>query len=240
MPVIKKRVSGKKKQQPAEEIKSIMHDFSDIASRHKKLVTLVGIAVLAIAIVYTGYALLQASRDATAAKLLAEANEIAAPLGGIAVDRQASLDRYREIADQYSGTMSAAVARYYAANSLAGAGRSDEALKEYQKFIDHYSRKKVLLGFVYQRMGYLYSGMGKSDEAIQSFSRAEELTGIGLATLELAKLYDQSGKKEASQQKYKEIVDTLPSSLWAMDARTKLPPPTLTAAPPPPAAAESK
>ena len=82
-----------------------------------------------------------------------------------------------------------------------------------------------MLGMVYQRMGYVYRGLGKKDDAVRSFQRADELLGTGMATVELARLYEQTGKVEESRRKYKEIKENLPNTQWAFEAMTKLPPP---------------
>ena len=233
MPTIKKRVTGKKKQQPEEEIRSAFHAVTQYIERYKKQAGIAVAVALMIVIAYAAYALVQSSRDKTAAQLLPAARELYSPAGAMQPDYQKALAQYQEIANKYPGAMSGAIAQYYIGNCLANLGRTEEALKEYRKFIDEHSGNKFLLGLVHQRMGYLYGSLDNQTEAVKSFALAESLLGTGLATMELAKLYELSGNPAESQKKYKEITEKLPATTWAMEARTKLPPPNLTPPPTP-------
>jgi hypothetical protein len=65
--------------------------------------------------------------------------------------------------------------------------------------------------------------MNKQAEAIQAFEQADTLAGPGIATLELARLYEATGKTAEAQTKYKLIVEKLKGTIWAMEAMTKVP-----------------
>jgi len=237
MPTIKKRVTNRRKHQPEEEIRSILHTVSEYITEYKKLSIIAAVVILTVVVALSAYAVIQSSKDSKAAQLLPAAHELYSPTGGMQPDYQKALERYQDIAKNYSGTMNGAVAQYYAGNCLANLGRSEEALKEYRTFINEYSGKKFLLGLVNQRMGLVYVSLGKQAEAVKAFGQAESLLGPGLSTMELAKLYERAGNPAESQKKYKEIAEKLPSTMWAMEARTKLPPPNLTAPPAPAATA---
>jgi tetratricopeptide (TPR) repeat protein len=117
--------------------------------------------------------------------------------------------------------MSAAVAQYYIGNCLANLGQADEALKEYQVFVKTYSDKKFLLGLVYQRMGYIYSMLGKPAEAIKAFEQSDALGTPGVATVELARLYEATGNISEAQKKYKIVQEKLGGSTWSIEAMGK-------------------
>jgi tetratricopeptide (TPR) repeat protein len=117
--------------------------------------------------------------------------------------------------------MSAAIAQYYIGNCLEKLGQTDEAIKEYQTFVNTYSGRKFLLGLVYQRMGYAYVLLGKQAEAIKSFEQSDALDGPGVATIELARLYEASGNIPESQKKYKLIQEKLGGSSWSIEAMGK-------------------
>lgn len=232
MPTIKKR-SKTRSQQPEEEFRSIAHTVAEFVSRRKKMVFAAGGAALAALVIFGAFSLMRSASEKRAAMLLPAAFEYLSPMGGAQPDYQKAFEKYKEIAKQHTGTMSASIAQYYAGNCLANLGQYEEALKEYRAFVDNYSGEKFLLGLVYQRMAYAYVNLGKQDEALKAFGRSEEVSGAGLATVELARLYESSGKIEEAQKKYKEITDKLPSTMWAMEARTKLPAPNLSAVPGP-------
>ena len=115
----------------------------------------------------------------------------------------------------------AAISQYYAGNCLANLGQTDEALKEYQLFVKNYSDKKFLLALVYQRMGYAYSMLGKQAEAIKAFEQSDALGSPGVATIELARLYESTGNIPESQKKYKIVQEKLGGSTWSVEAMGK-------------------
>jgi len=82
---------------------------------------------------------------------------------------------------------------------------------------------------VYQRLGYLYLVRGNREEAVKAFLRAESVGGAGLATAELAGIYERAGNTEEAQKKYKELSEKLPATTLALEAKLKLPPPDLKA-----------
>jgi tetratricopeptide (TPR) repeat protein len=130
--------------------------------------------------------------------------------------------------------MSGAIAQFYVGNCLVQLNQPTEALREYEtlakkKFVD-----KGLTGLAYQRMGYVYSSLGKQSEAITSFEQAEAVLGPGLATVELAKLYERAGNGAEAQKKYKLIAEKLGGTTFAPEQGAAA---TGAAAPPAPGAA---
>jgi TolA-binding protein len=89
-------------------------------------------------------------------------------------------------------------------------------------------------------MGYVYAAQGKQEEAVRSFSKAENLIGTGMATLELARAYERSGNTQEAQKKYKELSENLPATTMALEARLKLPPPDIKQSPAGPAGTTGK
>ncbi len=221
MPTIKKRgfTSAKK---PEQEILTFAHTLSDFLAKYRKPFITAFSAAAAVLILAAGYALMQAQQERKAGPLVAAAYEYYNPSNGSAGDYGKALDLFREAQAKYSGTKSAAIAQYYVGNCLVSLGRPDEALKAYQSFIKDYSRDKFLLGFVYQRMGYVYLGLGKQDDARKSFEQSESLTGPGAASVELARLSEAAGNGPETEKRYRNIVEKLAGTSWAMDAMSKV------------------
>ncbi len=88
------------------------------------------------------------------------------------------------------------------------------------KFVD-----KDLVGLAYQRMGYVYSALGKQSEAIASFEKAEAVLGPGIATVELAKLYERAGNTAEAQKKNKVIAEKLGGTTFAPEVQGAAAPP---------------
>lgn len=211
---------------PAEtRIKGVYDRALEYLQAHRDKVVPAAFAVILAAVIAGSYVFIQARRDAKASALLSQAIEYYSPATGIPADYAKSLELFRDIARQYSGTTSGAIARYYAAASLAAIGKTDDALAEYQELVRRRAAKKFIAGLAYQRMGYLYASKGNTAEAIKAFEQADRLLGPGLATMELARLYEKTGNAERSQKMYKVISEKLAGTQWAFEAMTKLPPP---------------
>lgn len=237
MPKIKKK--AKSLMQTEAEIKSIAHHASEYYQVYQKQFNLaIAAVVLAIAVTLI-YSLMQSANEKKAGQMLSTAYDAYSPGGGAPANYPQALQRFQDIVKQYGGTVNGAIAQFYIGNVYVQMGQPEAALKEYETFIKKHSGEQFLLGLVYQRMGYTYLAMGKQDEAVKAFGQAEALEGTGLATYELARLYDRAGKSDEALKKYKDISEKLPASSWAMEARKKIPPPDLGQAPKPaqPAAA---
>lgn len=232
MPTIKKR--GQIVTNQAEEMRSIAHHIAAFLEIYKKQLVIAASVIAAVLVIGAGYLIMRSQQEQKAAPLLAAAYEQYRPAGGMTADYQKALTLFRDVQNKYPGAVSGAVAQYYIGNCLANLGQADEAVKEYQKFIKEYSGEKFLLGLVYQRLGYVYLGTGKQADAIKAFEQAEALTGPGMATVELARLYDAAGKAPEAQSKYALILDKLKGTSWAMEAMGKAQKPAM----PAPAAAK--
>ncbi len=221
MPTIKKRGSASPKQ-PEQEILTLAHTISAFMAKYRKqFVT--ALSVFAVVIVLAaGYAFMRFHQESNAAPLVATAYEYYNPSNGSAGDYNKALALFREAQDKYAGTKSAAIAQYYVGNSLVNLGQPDEALKAYQLFIKDYSGNKFLLGLVYQRMGYVYQGLGRQDDARKAFEQSEALTGPGAATVELAHLADAAGNGPEAEKRYTTILEKLSGTNWSLEAMNKV------------------
>jgi tetratricopeptide (TPR) repeat protein len=217
MPTIKKRSSAAKNQ-PEQEVMTIAHHIAAFLHTYKKYFMTAAIALVAVLALAGGYAIMVSMNEQKAAPLVAAAYENYSPAGGTPADYQKSLTLFRDIQKKYSNTMSGAIAAYYVGNCFANLGRTEDALKEYQQFIQDYSGRKFLLGLVYQRMGYLYVGLDRQADAINAWEKAETINGPGISTVELAKLYEATGNLPEAQKKYKLIINKLGGTTWAMEA----------------------
>jgi tetratricopeptide (TPR) repeat protein len=218
MATIKKRAYGAKKQ-PEQEIVTIAHKVSGVMQANKKVVNAAVSVFAVVLILVSGYMLMKSRDEQKAAPLLDTAyKQYKSP----APDYAKSLELFRDVQKKYPSSFSGAIASFYVANCLTDLGRNEEALKEYQAFINKYSRDSFLLGLVYDRMGYLYLSMGKRDDAVKAFELSDSLFGPGIATVELAKLYEAAGNGPESQKKYKVIADKLAGTAWAREATGKI------------------
>ena len=208
--------------QPEQEIMTLARKSSDFIAKYRRLFTVAAAVVATLLVLIAGFALMRAYQEQQASPLEAAAYSYYNPENGAIADYGRALELFRNVQQRYPNTMSGAIAQYYIGNCLVNLGRPDEALKEYDAFIKQYSGKKILAGFVYQRMGYVYEGMGKTDEAKKYFEQAESLLGTGVATVELARLYELAGNQQDAEKKYKTVFEKLMGTTWAMEASSKM------------------
>ena len=210
------------KHQPEQELATMMHKVSDLIAVYWQQV-MIGLAAIAVvAVIAAGYGYMRSQQEQQAAPFVAVAYELYNPAGVADADYARALGLFRDIQKKYPGTKSGAIAQYYVGNCLVNLGRPDEALKEYANFTANYDGEKLLLGLVYQRMGYVYSMLGKQAEAIKAFERAEAIAGPGVPTIELARLLEISGNMPESQKKYKQAMERLGGTTWGMEAMERV------------------
>ena len=221
MPTIKKRGYAAPKQ-PEQEIMTFAHKISSLFSRFRKQFTIAASIIAGMAILMAVYAITKSQNEQKASMLVAVAYEYYNPSAGTTPDFKSALDRFREVQQKYPNTMSGAIAQYYVANCLSSVGQYQDAIKEYSSFANTYPGDKFLLGLVYQRMGYASQALGKQTDALKSFEKAESLLGPGVATAEMARLYEASGNMPEAEKKYKTVLDKLMGTSWSMEASGKV------------------
>ena len=221
MHIIKKKGYATKKQ-PEQEILSIAHRISSFVSPYKKQVAITLSSLAALLIIVAGYWLMKSLDEQKAAPLVAAAYEYYSPASGTNTDYGKAMGLFGDVQKKYPGTMSGAIAQYYIGNCLVSLNRPEEAIKEYQTFVTKYPDDKLLLGLVYQRMGYVYYALGKQADALKSFEQSESLMGPGPATVELARLYEASGNVVEAQRKYKTVSEKLAGTTWGIEATGKV------------------
>ncbi len=221
MPTIKKKAYAGKKQTETE-IVTLAQKVSKFISADKKIFTITLSVLAAILLSAGGYLLKLSMDEQSAGPLFAAAYELYKPAGGSNADYARALDLFRTIHKKYPSSVSGKISGYYAGNCLMNLGKNEEALKEYQAFIKDYGNDKFILGLVYERLGYLYSELGNQAEAIKAFEKSDALSGPGIATVELARLYDSAKNAAESQKKYKIIADKLAGTRWATEAMGKV------------------
>jgi tetratricopeptide (TPR) repeat protein len=205
-----------------QKIKTITLRTTEFLDKHGKHLIIAASVLLAMLVIGGAYFIKRSVDERKAGPLLAAAVQVYTLPEASVTDYEKALELFRGVREAYSGTMNADIAHYYIGNCLVNIGRPDEALKEYQDFVDSRSGEKFLLSLVYQRMGYLYSMLGKQAEAITAFEKAESVGGPGVATFELARLYESSGHAVKSQQKYKVVQDELGGTTWSGEAMGKV------------------
>ena len=218
MRTIKKKGFATSKQ-TEPQLMTIANKALNLASLHQKNLTIAAAVLAAVLVIAAGYTLFQSSNDKKASALLAVAQGFYQERAGAVPDYAKALELYRDVQKNYPRTTSGAIAQFYVGNCLVNLNQPNEALKEYETLVKKYSGEKDLAGLAYQRMAYVQSALGKQSDAIASFEKAESVLGPGLATVELAKLYERAGNGAEAQKKYKEIAGKLGGTAFAPEVQ---------------------
>lgn len=132
-----------------------------------------------------------------------------------------SLELFQEAID----VKSTPSAQFYLGNCYFNLGDYDNAIEAYNKFIDKYKNKEIILPLVYQKLVSAYIKKDKYDEAIRTLDDLAEFregTFKDAALILKARYYETAGKHEDAVEIYKELVEGFPSSPWAQEANAKI------------------
>jgi tetratricopeptide (TPR) repeat protein len=221
MQTIKKKAYAAKPHQE-QEIVTMANKVSKIVGANRKVLSIVAAVLAGILLLVAVVSFKRSYGEQKAGPQFEAAYSRYSPRTGSNPDYAKALELFRDVHKQYPSSMSGRMAALYAANCLAGLGRGDEALKEYQSVIHEYGSDKLIAGLAYQRIGYISAAQGKQSDAIKAFEQSDSLLGPGIATVELARMYEAAGNRAEAQKKYKMIADNLPGSTWAMEAMGKV------------------
>jgi lipopolysaccharide biosynthesis regulator YciM len=117
------------------------------------------------------------------------------------------------------------VAMFYIGNCYFKLGDYNNAIKEYNRFIDEYRDNEEILPLVYQKLASAYIKIGKDDDALKTLSSLAQFKKGAFRDTALilqARYYESKGEIEEAQKRYEELVRDFPLSPWGLEARRKL------------------
>ncbi len=123
-----------------------------------------------------------------------------------------------EIADEYSGTKIANLAKAYAGFSLAKLDRYEEAISYLQDFDGN---DQMVAASVLRTLGNCYANTGDNNKAVKYLVEAAEVANNNSISPNClfiaARVYEVQGDKEEALKLYNQIKSEYPSSYEAMD-----------------------
>jgi tetratricopeptide (TPR) repeat protein len=117
------------------------------------------------------------------------------------------------------------LAQFYSGNCYFNLGDYENAIKEYNKFLDKYSGEDKIVPLVYQKLASAYFKKGDSGDAVrtlETLARFNEGIFRDTALILEARHYETTGRDEDAIRRYNEIIEAFPSSLWAAEAQAKI------------------
>jgi len=125
----------------------------------------------------------------------------------------------KDVVENYGGTSSGDLARFYLANAYYYTGKIDEALNEFENFSGRYPplRSSALAG-----IASCYEAKGDHQKAAEYFEKAASKSADAQLTPEYlhhaARDYGLSGKKDRAVELLKRLKKDFPTSTYARDA----------------------
>ena len=132
---------------------------------------------------------------------------------------------YRQILEQYPRTSSARRALFFLGNALMEQNDVQGAIETYERFIEQYPDDEILLGIVYQRLGYAHLFNGNQDGAYAAFSKVLDLPQAAnkdQVIYEFAKLEEAEEKKQEALAHYKQLIAQYPNSPYVNEASLRV------------------
>jgi TolA-binding protein len=219
----------------------------EMIDQRRNEITVIAVAVIAVAVIVGGFLAWRASREGKAQALLASALVIAdapiytpppaapgsappvQPQGTYRTERErteAAIPRLQVAADAYPNSDAGMTARYRLAASLAEAGRFAEAEQRYQEVIQKAGSRSIYRNTARLGLGEAQLAQGKADAAIATFKELSSDTNSPLPVdgilMQLGRAALVAGKKDEASRAFTRVVDEFPQSLYVSEAKEKL------------------
>jgi TolA-binding protein len=221
------------------------NDLADLAARSQRIieerkgqftVALVAVAVVAAAVL--GYLLWRSGVEGRAHTLLAEAMTVEETPVGPAVDpnslrtsprfqnaqakAEATIEKYKAVADQYPASDAGIFARYHQATTLVTLNKTADAAAAFQQVIDRDS-KGIFGEMARFGLAEARARAGQFDQAIAVYKELADKKDSSLpldgVLMQLGRVYLDAGKTTDAQQTFNRVVQEFPQSQFGPEAR---------------------
>jgi predicted negative regulator of RcsB-dependent stress response len=188
-------------------------------SRYKKEMTIAGGVVVLILVVAAGWYFYQQSEEGSALAKFNKATEEYFRARATRTDPGAAAKLYEEVAKNYSGTRSGALASYRLGNIYLSLNNIDGAIKAYQDFVKNSSGDNEFRVLAYNGIGYCYEAKKDFKTALENFEKAAgSKAGPSFASItyeNIARVYESLNDTNKAVENYKKALEK------AVDPNTK-------------------
>jgi outer membrane protein assembly factor BamD (BamD/ComL family) len=198
--------------------------------QHRRSVLLgVGVAVLAVAAV-VGALWYDAQQESAAAEVHRQATQLyldrpADNLAKADENLKQAITLYRRVVEQYPRSRSAQLSLFQLGNALVQINDIGGSIEAYNKYVATYGTNKMMLGLVYQRLGYAHLLSGDREAAVKAFMNVLALPGTlnkDQVLFELGKLEESLSRPEGALAHYQDLVKVFPNSPFAGEATMRM------------------
>jgi predicted negative regulator of RcsB-dependent stress response len=224
----RKRIQIKKELEPIQIETLFEKVLSTIAVRKTPLLILGG-GILLFAIAFFSYTYFSGQSEKKAGDMeFAAYSEYAKKnrVSGAEQEKQIKLaiDLYQKLIAAYPKTKTASVASFYLGNAYVDIKDYDRGIESYKKALISLSIDEALRGVIHLRMGYAYLNKNEKELALKEFGEVEKsklAQNQDFASYEIARIFEDQGKKTEALNQYESLVKNYPSSPLAADASAK-------------------
>lgn len=194
--------SKKQEQAPEEELLVLHEKWVSAARQHLKEIIAVCVAIVFLAVIWTGYKYHKANKENKAALLCAQAV--------LTQDLDQREKLYQEVLKRYGGTSAALEARLGLYEIYAEREKFKEALKELEAL--RQKADQPWQAFLDLGVGYLKEDMKALKEARKDYQEAlEAKVGLeSIASLDLARVAELLGDYQSATKYYQEFIAANP------------------------------
>ncbi len=173
-----------------------------------------------------GYWWYRGRQESEASRALAQANDLLrGEQPGSPGNPSEAMKRYRDVAQQFRGTMSAEEALIALGNLQYDAGKTDEAAGTFSEYLSTYSRGhfRMIAG-----IGKAYAQEAKGDlqGAVKTLTEVLDQDKnnplAGEAYMSLARMYEELKKTDDAMRVYGQIVERYTQTHWAQQALERM------------------
>lgn len=222
---IKKRIS--KKTVPDEtEAKTAAIQAWDFINERKKQLLLILSSLGVVAVLSIAFVLYTSSLNKKAYSFEMEAYKYyydVQPNDSLTIEK-----KWKKALEFYKKSVEVKVtptAQFYLGNCYYNLGDYNNAIKEYNIFIDKFTNEKEILSLVYQKLASAYLKTNRNDKAVETLGALAQLKSGSFKDTALvleARHYETIGESEKALEKYKELAMGFPTSLWSAEAKAKI------------------
>jgi tetratricopeptide (TPR) repeat protein len=197
-------------------------------AQHKKEINAAVLAVLVVALLFSGYVFYANQQEAKAASLLAQAlDKLERLSAGKATQKavQDVSDDFKRIFNDYGSRSNGSVARLIFANLCYETGDYQQAADLYKASLSPFADQPLIHFQILKSLGYTYEALKDPATAVVYFEQAQSTGDKSLqddVLFHLGDLYARLGQKDKSADAFKRILSDYPDSVYANLVRQKV------------------
>ncbi|RJQ24043.1 MAG: tetratricopeptide repeat protein [Nitrospiraceae bacterium] len=226
MPKTIKKKPAKKKPAEAEEVKHVALQALDLMKKRQRQVIIIVSVIAVAALLLTAFRFYSSSQTGKAYAVEREADDVYYAAGK---DKALpATERWKKALDLYKKSIdikATPTALFNLGNCYYNLGDYDNAIKQYNVFVNKFGSNREILPLVYQKLASAYFKSGKNDKALEATGNLAKVGGGAFkdtALLLEARYYDSAGNTAQALEKYRALVSEFPASTWSAEAGEKI------------------